>query len=55
MSANLTLLDGQVESVTLLGSDSDVDWSRDAAGLHIKAPANLPSELANVWKVTVAE
>jgi hypothetical protein len=40
--------------VSLLGSEAKIDWSRDDAGLRIKAPDAAPSELAVVYRLELA-
>lgn len=42
---------GDVGAVTLLGSNAKLEWSRDAAGLHVKLPAEKPCESAFVVKI----
>jgi len=43
--------DGQVCSVTLLGSDSQLTWTQKEDGLHIRLPATRPDEPAFVFRI----
>jgi alpha-L-fucosidase len=43
---------GEVAEVSLLGSDAEIDWSRDAKGLHATLPAQRPTEHALVLRIT---
>lgn len=49
------LADGQepaaIQSVKLLGYDGDLQWGRDADGLHIQVPEQLPSGHASALKI----
>lgn len=47
------LLKKRIRQVSLLGSGDKVEWSQDADGLHIKAPAKAPFEEANVYKIAI--
>ncbi len=42
----------KVASVQLLGSDSQLKWTRDASGLTVQLPSTPPSEFAYVLKVS---
>jgi len=42
---------GQIASVELLGSDSRVEWRRDAEGLHLKFPTERGLDHAFVFKI----
>ncbi len=42
----------EVASVQLLGSDSELKWTRDANGLTVQLPSTPPSEFAYVLKVS---
>ena len=46
-----TLASEPVESVTMLGVDGALEWSRDEAGLTVKIPAALPCEHAVTLKI----
>lgn len=41
-----------IGSVTMLGSDQELQWSRDAKGLTVQLPARQPSPFAYVLKIT---
>ncbi|TWU48722.1 Alpha-L-fucosidase [Rubripirellula tenax] len=41
-----------IGSITLLGSDEEIKWNRNAEGLTVSLPAKHPSEFAYVLKVT---
>lgn len=42
----------EIIGVELLGSDEQLKWTRDEAGLHVQLPDTAPSEYAYVLKVT---
>jgi len=44
----------EIGRVQLLGSHETLQWSRDAAGLHVQLPAELPSEHAHALKISPA-
>ena len=41
----------KIRSVSMLGSDQKLDWTRDNKGLNVQLPATRPSEFAYVLKV----
>ncbi|WP_231615817.1 alpha-L-fucosidase [Novipirellula artificiosorum] len=43
---------GRIDSVSLLGTDQKLDWTRDEQGLTVQLPSEKPSEFAYVLKVT---
>jgi alpha-L-fucosidase len=43
---------GKIETVTLLGSDGNLKFAQDAAGLKVKLPAAAPCKYAYVLKIT---
>jgi alpha-L-fucosidase len=43
---------GKIETVTMLGSDGNLEFTRDAAGLKVKLPASAPCKYAYVLKIT---
>jgi alpha-L-fucosidase len=45
----------EVSKVSMLGSEDSIEWSRDDEGLRVTSPATVPSELAVVYKVELAE
>lgn len=45
------LLEGEIVSVTLLGSDEKLAWSRSAGALEIAAPRHVPNDIAVVFKI----
>jgi alpha-L-fucosidase len=45
------LLDGSVESITLLGSHEKLTWSQTAEALKIDAPKAVPNAIAVVFKI----
>lgn len=53
LSSSLSVLNANIKSVTLLGSDEKVNWSRDDSGLHISKPSNVPSEYALTYKISL--
>lgn len=42
----------EIAEIKLLGSEADIQWTRDASGLTVHLPAEKPSEYAYVLKVT---
>jgi alpha-L-fucosidase len=44
--------EGKVSGVTLLGADKPLEFSQDAAGLHVKLPAAKPCDFAYALKIT---
>lgn len=51
LGTNLSLYEGEIDDVSLLGSAQNVTWERDASGLNIKVPPTVPEQLAYVWRV----
>jgi alpha-L-fucosidase len=43
---------GKIETVTMLGSDGNLEFTQDAAGLKVKLPAAAPCKYAYVLKIT---
>jgi alpha-L-fucosidase len=43
---------GKITSVTLLGNAGNLDFTQDAAGLHVKMPAQRPCNYAFTLKIT---
>jgi alpha-L-fucosidase len=41
----------EIQSIELLGSDSNVSWTRDSKGLHVTLPSEQPCEYAYVLKL----
>ncbi|MCG6922321.1 MAG: alpha-L-fucosidase [Acidobacteria bacterium] len=44
--------EGEVGHVSLLGSEEALQWSRDGDGLHVRLPAERPSEHALALRIT---
>jgi len=44
--------EGKIDSVTMLGSDGNLEFTQDAAGLKVKLPAAAPCKYAYVLKIT---
>ena len=55
LSTNLSVLIGNIQSVTLLGSNEPVKWSIDGKGLHIEKPQTIPSQFALVYKISLVK
>lgn len=53
LSSDLTLLDGKIASIEMLGSNEPVKWNLTGDGLLIEKPANIPNSLAVGYKVTL--
>ena len=49
----MTMLDGPITSVKILGSDEEVIWKQTSEGLKIKKPSSLPSKIAITYKVEI--
>ena len=52
-TAKAALLDKQIASISLLGSDENISWSQDADGMHITLPANPPCKEAYALKLSL--
>jgi alpha-L-fucosidase len=50
--ASLPEAAGKVETVTMLGSDGNLEFTQDTAGLKVKLPATAPCKYAYVLKIT---
>ncbi|RMD78430.1 MAG: glycoside hydrolase family 29, partial [Lentisphaerae bacterium] len=48
-------LSEQIQSISLLGSDASVHWTRSAKGLRIECPRTLPQQPVIVFKLTLAK
>ncbi len=42
---------GQIQSVTLLGYDENLEWTRDNEGLHIRLPETKPCDYAYAFRI----
>ena len=51
LGTDITLLDGDIASVEMLGSDQKVEWSRNTDALTIKKPASVPNDFAVGYKI----
>lgn len=51
LGSNLTLLDGKIDSISMLGSDEKVQWERTTDALIIKQPKNAPTDYATGFKI----
>lgn len=49
------LLDGEIESLELLGSDEAVEWSVNEEGLKVTLPETLPTPFAHVLKLQIVQ
>ncbi len=45
-------IDGEVQTVQLLGSTGNCEFTRDGTGLKVKLPANAPGKYAHTLKIT---
>lgn len=43
-----------IKSVSMLGCDEEIEWTRDDAGLHLTSPGAAPDELAVIYKIELA-
>ena len=46
---------GQIQRVSLLGSEGSLPWQQDEAGLHITMPDELPGKYAYTFKIEVSK
>lgn len=53
LSTDLTMLDGPILDISVLGSDQEVDWVHNAEGLTITKPSTVPSTIAVGYKITL--
>lgn len=51
LSAGCRISTGGIDSVTLLGSEGELDWSRHEDGLTVKLPRRRPCDHAYVLKI----
>jgi alpha-L-fucosidase len=49
------LLEGEIASVTLVGSDEKLMWSQTTEALTIEAPQSVPNEIAAVFEITLRD
>jgi alpha-L-fucosidase len=52
LEATKFLYPGEISGVSLLGSDAPVDWTLTPDGLRLVPPAEAPSAIACVFKIT---
>ena len=52
LAKSLTLVEGEVKDVRLLGCRDNLKWSRDESGLTVKLPAQKPCEHAFVLEIS---
>jgi len=45
-------LEGEIKSITMLGSDEKINWSRSIEGLTIKLPRKLPGDIVSGFRIT---
>jgi len=50
--ATSKVTDGKIEKVEMLGHAGPLDFTQDAAGLHVKFPAQKPCDVAYALKIT---
>jgi len=43
--------DGEIEEITLLGTDQTLTWSRTSDALTIQLPKTLPGKIVNGFRV----
>ena len=46
---------GQLDRVTVLGLDGELQWTRDADGLHVSMPDEPPCRYAQAMKVELED
>jgi len=52
MGSDSKYLKSTIKSVTLLGSNDQIDWKQDPDGLEITCPAEMPLKISTVFKIT---
>lgn len=53
LSTDFGVFNLKIISISLLGSDEQLEWKRDSSGLVSKAPKELPTEYAHAFKVVL--
>ncbi|MEM9986253.1 MAG: alpha-L-fucosidase, partial [Bacteroidota bacterium] len=53
LSTHLGVLNSQILSIELLGSEEELAWKREERGLVIQAPSAFPTEHAHAFKITL--
>ncbi|WP_017446900.1 alpha-L-fucosidase [Gayadomonas joobiniege] len=53
LGSDLTLLDGAIENISMLGSSQTVEWQQTPDGLKIKKPKQIPNEFAVGYKISL--
>lgn len=51
MSEILPYFNGEIDSVSLIGSDEKIEWKRDVYGLELSFPENHPGKHAFCYKI----
>ncbi|MCP4680563.1 MAG: glycoside hydrolase family 29, partial [Deltaproteobacteria bacterium] len=46
------LLDREIASIELMGSDETIEWNRSADALTIQLPETLPGQIVNGFRIT---
>ncbi len=54
LGSNLHFYTGEIADVSLLGSDAEIEWSRETDALQVELPAARPCENAYVLKILPA-
>ncbi len=47
--------DKKIESISMIGNNEVIKWEKTDAGLVLTTPANSPDEMANAYKIQIAE
>lgn len=55
LGRNMAILNKEISSITMLGSDEEIKWTRTADSLTIDLPEEFPSELAIGFKIETTE
>ncbi|MER2494389.1 alpha-L-fucosidase [Catenovulum sediminis] len=53
LSTDLTLLDGEIDSIEMLGSGQKVHWQHNSEGLVINKPHTIPNDYAVGYKINL--
>jgi alpha-L-fucosidase len=53
MASHLTLLNGSIINIEMLGSDENVKWTQTKDGLIIEKPQSIPNDFAVTFKISL--
>lgn len=53
LSTDIGVLNSEILSVSLIGSDAEIEWERSSRGLVLQTPSTLSSNYAHAFKITL--